>query len=80
MHINNIIAMAYSVKLKLSGLDKGDVQLTKRQHMHATIATTVSTTTNPSTTTISDPITTTVTTITAKSMKEKISGNTEGEV
>ena len=45
-HISNIFGRAYRIKVKISGHHEGDIQLTKRQHIHATTATTVITTNN----------------------------------
>ena len=54
------------VKLKLSGLVKGDVELTKRKNVHTTTTTSKTATTRPSTTTTK-----------AKGIKVKLSGNAE---
>ena len=70
-HISNVIATASCIKLKHPGLDKGSVQLTKRQYVNVTAATS---TTNTLTTTV------TIITTMPKGMKVKFSRNIEGGV
>jgi hypothetical protein len=72
--ISNILGTTLSVKLKLTGLVVGDIELTKRACSHPT--TTTSTITATSTTTAS-AITTATTTPMAKGIKAKILGNVE---
>ena len=48
--ICNIFGKAYRIKMKHPGYSEGDIQQTKRQHVHATTVTSVSPTTSIATT------------------------------